>query len=75
MWEFIKRRKNTLFWVAAGTAGAYCVGQYARWKMEEMAEQAERDRLAREKHIFSTYTRLIRAVCVDGSNGISRIVP
>ncbi len=47
--DFFSRRKKTFFYAGAVTAGFYLLGKYAQSKIKELAEQAELDRLSREK--------------------------
>jgi hypothetical protein len=48
--DFVRRRRKALSYGAFGLGAVYAVGKFAQWKLEEFAEKAELQRLAREKY-------------------------
>ncbi|KAI3635868.1 hypothetical protein MIR68_006506 [Amoeboaphelidium protococcarum] len=45
---FIRKRRGTLFWTAAVSAGVYFAGQYAKSKIDEMMLKSELDRYLKD---------------------------
>lgn len=47
--DFLHRRRRALAYTAVGAGAVWALGKYAQYKVEELAEKAELQRLAREK--------------------------
>ncbi|CAG8669519.1 12277_t:CDS:2, partial [Acaulospora morrowiae] len=46
--KYIKKHKQSLIVTAGVTGGIYFLGKYAKWKINELQEKVQQEKLARE---------------------------